>query len=217
LFEDSRLHAAGLWRKMGKRERAHDVLAEGVKRSPENPGLYVAQASMFEDEKRLSEADRALQAGLKLFPEHEKMRYFRGALLEKQGKMDEAVAEMQRLLKVNADHADALNFVAYTWTTQGVRLKDAEEMLRRAIRLKPDNPYILDSLGWNQFMLGKSKDALIYLEKAARLKGDEETILEHLVEVYSRNQMPERASALKARIADLQLRTTRTPASVEEK
>ena len=58
---------------------------------------------------------------------------------------------------------------------------------------------------------------MIYLEKAARLKGDEETILEHLVEVYSRNQMPERASALKARIADLQLRTTRTPASVEEK
>ncbi len=217
LFEDSRLHAAGLWRRIGKRERAHEVLAEGLKSSPENPGLYVAQASMFEDEKRLSEADRALQAGLKLFPDHEKMRYFRGALLEKQGKMDEAVVEMQKLLKVNADHADALNFVAYTWTTQGVRLKDAEEMLRRAIRLKPDNPYILDSLGWNQFILGKSKDALIYLEKAARLKGDEETILEHLVEVYSRNQMPERARALKAKIADLQLRTTRSPASVEEK
>jgi tetratricopeptide (TPR) repeat protein len=217
LFEDSRLHAAGLWRKMGKRDQAHEVLAEALKRSPENPGLYVAQASMFEDEKRLSEADRALQAGLKLFPEHEKMRYFRGALLEKQGKMDEAVAEMQRLLKVNANHADALNFVAYTWTTQGMRLKDAEDMLKRAIRLKPDNPYILDSLGWNQFMLGKSKDALIYLEKAARLKGDEETILEHLVEVYSRNQMPERARALKARIADLQVRSVRSPASVEEK
>jgi hypothetical protein len=66
-------------------------------------------------------------------------------------------------------------------------------------------------------MLGKSKDALIYLEKAAHLKGDEETILEHLVEVYSRNQMPERARALKARIADLQSRSTRAPASVEEK
>jgi tetratricopeptide (TPR) repeat protein len=217
LFEDSRLHAAGLWRRMGKRDQAHEVLSEGVKLSPENPGLYVAQASMFEDEKRLQEADRALQAGLKLFPDHEKMRYFRGALLEKQGKMDEAVVEMQRLLKINADHADALNFVAYTWTTQGVRLKDAENMLRRAIRLKPDNPYILDSLGWNQFMLGKPKDALIYLEKAALLKGDEETILEHLVEVYSRNQMPERARALKARIVDLQARTDRAPASVEEK
>lgn len=217
LFEDSRIHAAGLWRRMGKRDRAHEVLVEGMKLSPENPGLYVAQASMFEDEKRLQDADRALQAGLKLFPDHEKMRYFRGALLEKQGKVDEAVVEMQRLLKINADHADALNFVAYTWTTQGVRLKDAEQMLKRAIRLKPDNPYILDSLGWNQFMLGKSKDALIYLEKAALLKGDEETILEHLVEVYSRNQMPERARALKARIVDLQARADRAPASVEEK
>ena len=144
------------------------------------------------------------------------MRYFHGALLEKLGKPDEAVVEMEHLLRVNPQHADAMNFIAYTWTTQGIRLKDAEALLKRALRIKPNNPYILDSLGWNQFMLGHHQDALVYLERAAFLKGDEETILEHLIQVYSKNQMVERARALKARIETLQIRS-RSPASVEEK
>jgi tetratricopeptide (TPR) repeat protein len=217
LFEDSRLHAAGIFRRLGSSQRAHEVIAEALKMAPENPGFYIAQAGMFEDEKKIEEAAMALHAGLKVFPEHEKMRYFRGALLEKLGKVDESVQEMQRLLQINPEHADALNFVAYTWTTQGVRLRDAEAMLKRALRIKPNNPYILDSLGWNQFMLGQHKHALVYLEKAVFLKGDEETILEHLVEVYARNQMPERARALRARIADLQTRGSRSPASIEVK
>jgi tetratricopeptide (TPR) repeat protein len=215
-FEDSRLHVAGLYRKAGKRERALEVLEDSLKRSPENAGFYLAKAGMFEDEKRIQDAAQVLRSGLGIFPDHEKMRYFHGALLEKLGKPDEAVVEMEHLLRVNPQHADAMNFIAYTWTTQGIRLKDAEALLKRALRIKPNNPYILDSLGWNQFMLGHHQDALVYLERAAFLKGDEETILEHLIQVYSKNQMVERARALKARIETLQIRS-RSPASVEEK
>jgi Flp pilus assembly protein TadD len=145
------------------------------------------------------------------------MRYFYGAILEKLGNTDEAIAQMEKILEAKPDHADALNFVGYTWTVQGVRLKDAEELLKRAIKLKPDNPFILDSYGWNQFMLGKNANALIYLEKAAGLKGDEESILQHLVEVYAKNQMPERARETRGRIQSLQLEAERTPASVEQK
>ena len=146
------------------------------------------------------------------------MRYFYGALLEKLGKPDEAIAEMEKVIAKSPNNADALNFVAYTWTTQGVHLKDAEDMLKHALKLKPNNPFILDSLGWNQFMLGHNKDAMIYLEKAVGLKSDEEAILEHLVEVYSKNQMPERAQNTRERIQTIQSQASvRTPASLEEK
>ena len=125
---------------------------------------------------------------------------------------------MEKILEKNPNHADALNFVAYTWTTQGVRLKDAEDMLKRAMKAKPGNAFILDSFGWNQFMLGKHRNALIYLEKAVGIKGDEDTILQHLVEVYSKNQMPDRAQATRARIETLQAQSaTRSPAAVDEK
>ena len=143
------------------------------------------------------------------------MRYFYGALLEKLGKSDEAVTEMQKILEKSPDHADALNFIAYTWSAQGVHLQDAEAMLKKALKLKPNNPFILDSMGWNQFMMGHSQDALTYLEKAVGLKADEAAILEHLAEVYAKNQMPERAQAMKVRINQLmdQSSTARSPAS----
>jgi tetratricopeptide (TPR) repeat protein len=218
LFEDSNLHAVGILRRQGMKEKALITLKEAVQKSPENPGFYLVMASMFEDEKRLKDASQSLSEGLKIFPDHEKMRYFYGAILEKLGNTDEAVAQMEKILEKSPGNADALNFVAYSWTTQGIRLKDAEEMLKRALKLKPNNPFILDSLGWNQFMLGHHKDALVYLEKAAGLKADEETILEHLVQVYAKNQMPERAQALRVKIEGLQSPVSaRAPASVEEK
>jgi Tfp pilus assembly protein PilF len=218
LFEDSTLHAAGIHRRAGNTEKALGILKDAIKRSPENPGFYLVMASVFEDEKKNKDASQVLAEGLKVFPEHEKMRYFLGALLEKIGQTDEAVVQMEKILEKNPNHADALNFVAYTWTTQGVRLKDAEDMLKRAMKAKPGNAFILDSFGWNQFMLGKHRNALIYLEKAVGIKGDEETILQHLVEVYSKNQMPDRAQATRARIETLQAQSaSRSPAAVDEK
>ncbi len=218
LFEDASLHAVGIHRRAGNTEKAFGVLKDAIKRSPENAGFYLVMASMYEDEKKNKDASQVLSDGLKVFPDHEKMRYFLGALLEKIGQTDEAVVQMEKILEKNPNHADALNFVAYTWTTQGVRLKDAEDMLKRAMKAKPGNAFILDSFGWNQFMLGKHRNALIYLEKAVGIKGDEETILQHLVEVYSKNQMPDRAQATRARIETLQAQSaTRSPAAVDEK
>ena len=216
LFEDANLHAVGLYRKLLKKNQAVQTLKLAIAKSPENPGFYMAMASLYEDDKNISAATDALAQGLKIFDDNEKMRYFYGALLEKLGKSDEAVAEMQKILVKSPDHADALNFIAYTWSAQGVHLKDAEEMLKKALKLKPNNPFILDSMGWNQFMLGHSRNALTYLEKAAGLKSDEAAILEHLAEVYAKNQMPERAQSVKNRISTLssQSPSDRSPASV---
>jgi tetratricopeptide (TPR) repeat protein len=218
LFEDANLHGSALYRKLHMKEKAYELLQGAIQKSPENAGFYLVLASMHEDDRDVKSAVEDLKSGLKIFPDHEKMRYFFGALLDKMGNTDQAIAEMEKVLKQNPDHADALNFVAYIWTVQGVHLKTAEEMLKRAIKLKPNSPFILDSLGWNQFMLGNNQDALVYLEKAASLKTDEAAILEHLVEVYARNQMPERAQAAKQKIEQIlgQVDIGRVPASISK-
>ncbi len=227
LFEDATIHAAGLYRKLLQKEQAYQVLNDAIKKAPENPGFYLAAASLHETDHEWKSAAIDLSNGLKFFPDNEKLRYYYGAILDKLGQADEAIVEMEKILIQNPNHADALNFVAYTWTSQGVRLKDAEELLKRALKIEPRSPFILDSMGWNQFMLGHSKEAMVYLEKAASLKSDEQAILEHLVEVYIRNQMPERAQAVQSQIAQLLNKTAvetslrgenvRAPASVEEK
>jgi tetratricopeptide (TPR) repeat protein len=218
LFEDANLHAVGLYRKLLQKNEAYQTLKSAVAKSPENVGFYLAMASMYEDDKKIKDASDSLVSGLKIFPDNEKMRYFYGALLEKLGKSDEAIAEMQKILEKTPDHADALNFIAYTWSSEGVHLKDAEEMLKHALKIKPNNPFILDSLGWNQFMLGHAQNALVYLEKAASIKSDEPAILEHLAEAYAKNQMPDRAQATRARIDQLQSQavSSRVPASDEK-
>lgn len=220
LFEDAYLHVAGVYRKQGNKDKSFSTIRDAIKKSPENAGFYTILASLYEDDKDYKNATAALFDGLKVFQDDERMRYFYGALLDKQGKTDEAVMEMEKILKQNPDHADALNFIAYTWTAQGIHLQDAEAMLKRALKLKPNSPFILDSMGWNQFMLGKNNEALVYLEKAAHLKSDETAILEHLVEVYSKNQMPERAAATKSRIQKLyqaEEAAGRMPASIDGK
>ena len=219
LFEDANIHVAMFYKKSGNVAKAHETVSVAIMKAPETAGFYVLKASFHEDEKDFKKAENALADGLKLFPENEKMRYFYGAILDKQSKQDEAVAEMEKILKLNPEHADALNYIAYTWTSRGVRLTDAEEMLKRALKVKPQSPFILDSLGWNQFRLGKQGAALKYLEKAVNLKADEQTILEHLAEVYSSNQMPERAQAMRMKIRklnpDVEETSIRAPASVE--
>lgn len=219
LFEDANLHGSALYRKLMMKDKAVQLLQSAIQKSPENAGFYLFLASMQEDDQQVAAATESLKNGLKVFPENEKLRYFYGAMLDKGGNQDQAIVEMEKVLKKNPNHADAMNFIAYSWTSQGVRLKDAEEMLKRALKLKPDSPFILDSMGWNQFMLGQNQNALVYLEKAASLKTDEPAILEHLVEVYAKNQMPERVQATKQRIQQLLERAdvARMPASVQEK
>ena len=86
-----------------------------------------------------------------------------------------------------------MNYIGYTWTQKGIRLNDAEKLLSKAMALRPDNGYITDSWGWYLFTRGRVNEAVIQLEKAARLKPNESTILEHLADAYLRSNLREKA------------------------
>jgi Tfp pilus assembly protein PilF len=100
---------------------------------------------------------------------------------------------MEAILKTNPNHADALNYIGYTWTVQGVRMDEAGKLLQRAVELKPDNPYIIDSWGWYLFTQGRVGEALAQIERAHQLKPEEPTILEHLGDIYLSQNMREKA------------------------
>jgi Flp pilus assembly protein TadD len=91
---------------------------------------------------------------------------------------------MRALLAVNPDHAEALNFVGYCFAEQGVRLEEAERLVRRALELKPRSGHLLDSLGWVLFRRGDHRRAVELLEQADALSGPDATILEHLGDAY---------------------------------
>ena len=193
LFVDATLHAAYLLRHVKKISEAKSLMKDSIDKFPKNPKFYLFQATLEDETQNIDEAVSILKKASKLFPEDERLHYYLGTLYERRGNSDDSLQEMESIVKLNPDNVDALNYIAYTWTRRGVRLNDAEKLLRRALGLRPGNGYIQDSWGWYLFTSGILKEAVIELEKAVKLKPKESTILDHLGDAYLRANLREKA------------------------
>src|SRR5690606_29945886 len=114
---------------------------------------------------------------------------------DKHGEVDKGLAQMEEIILRNPNNSDALNYLGYTWTVQGVKLDEAERLLKRALSLSPENGYIVDSWGWHLLVRGRVDEAIVQLERAASLRPNEPTILEHLADAYLRSNLREKALA----------------------
>jgi tetratricopeptide (TPR) repeat protein len=79
---------------------------------------------------------------------------------------------MQTVLKLDPDHAEALNFVGYLYADRGIRLDEAERMIKKALTLKPGNGYMIDSLGWVYFRQNRLDEAIRHLKEASNFAED---------------------------------------------
>ena len=158
------------------------------------PDLYAALADSLVRSGRADEALAALRVALKARPADETLLYALGSAYERAGQPEAAIAQMRALLALNPDHAEALNFVGYTFAEQGVRLDEAEKLVRRALELKPRSGHVLDSLGWVLYRRGDLRRAVEALEQADQRAGPDSTILEHLGDAYRALARPQDAA-----------------------
>jgi len=77
-----------------------------------------------------------------------------------------------------------LNYLGYSWVDRGMNLDEAFKMLRKAVELRPNDGYIVDSLGWAHYKLGRYEEALRDLEQAIELRPADPVINDHLGDVY---------------------------------
>lgn len=103
---------------------------------------------------------------------------------------------MKFVLKREPNHVQALNFLAYTYAEQGVELDSAFEMANKALRLSPEDGYIMDTIGWILFKMGKFEDSIKHLEAAYKTKVDESVIAEHLGDVYYKFELSDKAKIM---------------------
>jgi tetratricopeptide (TPR) repeat protein len=112
--------------------------------------------------------------------------YFRGICYERSHQWPSAEADMKKALELFPEQPLVLNYLGYSWVDQGVHLDDGMDMIRRAVEQRPDDGYIVDSLGWAYFRTGNYDDAVKNLERAVELKPDDPTINDHLGDAYWR-------------------------------
>ncbi|MBI4509749.1 MAG: tetratricopeptide repeat protein [Deltaproteobacteria bacterium] len=176
--------AAFLLGREGKSAEGLALVEAALVRSPDHPSLIISRAWLIERDGDHVQARSLLDSALKRWPEDEQLRHARAELEDRKGSPDQAVAFMRPLLERDPDNVLALNFVGYSYASRGIHLDRAEQMLRRAVHLQPDDGQVLDSLGWLLFRQGKLDEATSTLERADRLAPGEPEILLHLGVVY---------------------------------
>jgi Flp pilus assembly protein TadD len=144
-----------------------------------------------------------LTKALDEFPDQPDLLYDTAMVAEKLDKIDVAEARLRRLLELTPDSAQALNALGYTLVDRTTRVAEGYDLIERAHKLSPEDPFILDSMGWALYRMGKLDGAETYLRKAMAERPDAE-IAAHLGEVLW--VKGERASARE--VWQSQLKTT---------
>lgn len=182
-YMESRLRLARLKAKTGQQAQARAMYRELRLLDSHNAiQIYAAEAQMLKELGQLGQALELYSIAVKAYPENMDLRYARGLYAADHGDIALAIDDFKLILSLEPENADALNALGYTLADQTDRYQEALEYILKAQRLKPDNPAILDSLGWVLYRLGKHHEALKYLHKAALLNHDAE-IAAHLGEV----------------------------------
>ena len=110
--------------------------------------------------------------------------YFRGICNERSKQWAKAEADLKKALELYPDQPHVLNYLGYSWIDQGINLDDGMRMIKRAVEQRPDDGYIVDSLGWAYYRIGNYEEAVKHLERAVELKPEDPTINDHLGDAY---------------------------------
>jgi Flp pilus assembly protein TadD len=175
---------------MGKTDEATQRLSEIVASRPHDVEALSALAELQRSAKKYAEAaatyDKAIAAvGI---PQRDNwtLFYFRGICYERSKQWPKAEADFKKALELYPDQPLVLNYLGYSWVDQGLNLEEAFKMLRKAVELRPNDGYIVDSLGWAHYKLGQYPEAAETLEKAIDLKPADPILNDHLGDAYWR-------------------------------
>ncbi len=119
----------------------------------------------------------------KTHPLYPKAKDGRGVAYERVGEWDKAEKDLLSSLDANPDQAYVINYLAYSWIEQGVKVEQALKMLKKANNLKSNDPYIIDSLGWALFKLKRYEDARHHLQLAVKLMPSDPIVNDHYGDV----------------------------------
>ncbi|MGQ9830761.1 MAG: tetratricopeptide repeat protein [Thermochromatium sp.] len=180
---DARIRVAFLRAKRGEVTQAREILQRMRDQDPDNAiQLFMVEAEILDAVQRPDEARSVYDAALAVFPGDDTLLYARGLHAIKHGQIELGERDLRQIIAADPEHADALNALGYTLADQTDRFEEALELIERAHALKPEEPAILDSLGWVYYRLGDLERALDYLQRANALLQDGE-IAAHLGEV----------------------------------
>ncbi|MDG1737119.1 MAG: tetratricopeptide repeat protein [Paracoccaceae bacterium] len=152
------------------------------------PYVLVTLGDINRQLKRYDEAVDAyterLESGIKNGYQDWYVYYVRGISYERLGEWDRAEADFRKSLELQPAHPQVLNYLGYSLMERRENLDEALDMIEEAVSLRPDSGYIVDSLGWVYYRLGRFEDAVVPMELAVELLATDPIVNDHLGDVY---------------------------------
>jgi tetratricopeptide (TPR) repeat protein len=148
----------------------------------ESVRIYRAEAEVLTRNEMLDDAMGVYDASLQEFPQDGGLLYARAMLAGRMDRVEQVERDLRDVLSREPDNADALNALGYTLADRTERYQEAYDLIKRAHELKPDDHYVVDSLGWVLYRLGRLDEAIKHLRHALTIQADPE-VAAHLGEV----------------------------------
>ncbi len=173
-----------------KYDEAVKHLSALVEADPDDMRAYLSLGGVHATRKNYAAAaevyDRAIERLNPPKPEDWNVFYQRGIAYERMKQWEKAEPNFHKALELRPDQPQVLNYLGYSWVDMNMNLKEGLDMIARAVALRPNDGYIVDSLGWAYYRLGRFEDAVRELEKAVSLKPDDPILNDHLGDAYWR-------------------------------
>ncbi len=184
----ARLRAASILDSIGQTDASVAGFKAMAAERPDQAEPLLALGNVLRGRERFKEAITAYDGALQRIGDpqsrHWTLFYSRGVARERSGDWKEAEADLEQALHLQPEQPSVLNYLGYSWIDRGVKLDAALKMIARAVQLRPNDGYIVDSLGWAYYRLGDFPNAATYLERAIELKPEDPTINDHLGDAY---------------------------------
>lgn len=183
LLLSAQLRRAQLLGKQGDLAGGRKLLASLKPAEPaQQAQVAVAESQLLRDAGRLPEAYALMEAAARRFPKNPDLLYDFALLAEKLGRVEVMEQQLRAVMALAPDNHHAYNALGYSLAERNVRLQEAHALIAKALEMAPGDPYIMDSMGWVQYRMGKLDEAEKYLRAAYALRRDPE-IAVHLGEV----------------------------------
>jgi tetratricopeptide (TPR) repeat protein len=188
LVVPAKLSIARNLQRLDQFDDAAAMLETLARQRPRDAEPLIELGDMYRKRERYAEAveayDRAFARIGAVTARHWRLLYVRGIALERTKDWPRAEADFLKALEYEPDQPAILNYLGYSWVEQGIRLEEAEQMIRKAVSMRPNDGYIVDSLGWVLFRLGRAEEAVEHMERAVELRPEDPIINDHLGDVY---------------------------------
>ncbi len=188
LFMKAQHRAADLMDRQGEKENAIELL-QNLYNERQDLNSFIMIGDLHRSAENFSEALKIYnQAADKLGNDvpstHWNLLYARGITHERLNNMNLAEKDLLKAIEYNPENPYILNYLGYSWADHGKNLERSLEMIQKAVAIRPTDGYIVDSLGWVYFRMGRYNEAVKILEKAVSLLPYDPTINDHLGDAY---------------------------------